>query len=156
MCHTDNFILTLNASAASFLYLLQTLVIMASDSQHLNISEDKKTNDQIEPSTPLIYSQQPTQHTVLGSPKLENVSEKYKIFNPDLYLSSKLYGYDYTDLHDDLEKQHYCGVYGWDNACYWGIAEKKARTDLTKHYTKRHAVWSIHSFSLRPRCTVIH
>eukprot|EP01084_Bolivina_argentea_P122558 217169_1 len=51
---------------------------------------------------------------------------------------NKLYKYDYNDLHNDLEKQHYCGVYGWDNACYWGIAEKKAGTDLTKHYTKRH------------------
>ena len=107
--------------------------------ENCDTAEDSKSN--IEPSTPLIYSQQPTQHSVLGSPKLESVRQKDQIFIPEAYLNSKLYAYDYADLHSDLEKHLYCGVYGWDNACYWGIAEIKARTDLTKHYTKRHAVW---------------
>ena len=91
------------------------------------------------PSTPLIYSKQSSLGDVFGSPALE--TQQYNIFNPNDYLNGKkLYKYDYTDLHNDLEKQLYCGVYGWDNACYWGIAETKAKTDLTKHYTKRHSV----------------
>ena len=28
----------------------------------------------------------------------------------------------------------YAGCYGWDNACYWGIAEKKAGVDLREWY----------------------
>lgn len=103
--------------------------------------ESKSNEDNKLTKTPLIYSQQsPSHRNILGSPILE--SQQYNIFKPDLYTNGKdkLYKYDYNDLHSDLEKQHFCGVYGWDNACYWGIAEKKAGTDLTKHYTKRHSV----------------
>ena len=111
----------------------------ASKPAKLNVEEESKSNDNTK--TPLIYSQQsPSQRNILGSPILE--TQQYNIFNPDLYKNGKdkLYKYDYTDLHSDLEKQQFSGVYGWDNACYWGIAEKKANTDLTKHYTKRHSV----------------
>ena len=105
------------------------------------IDEKTTTTTTTTTATPLIYSQQasPSQRNILGSPILE--TQTYDIFNPDKYINGdKLYKYDYKDLHNDLEKQHFAGVYGWDNACYWGIAEKKANTDLTKHYSKRHSV----------------
>ena len=50
-------------------------------------------------------------------------SQQYNIFDPSKLKDGKLYKYDYKELHADLEKQHFAGVYGWDNACYWGIAE---------------------------------
>ena len=34
-------------------------------------------------------------------------------------------------------KENYAGVYGWDNACYWAIAERKAHVDLREFYKKR-------------------
>jgi len=45
--------------------------------------------------------------------------------------------YDWKDVHEDLEKGNYAGVYGWDNAAYWGIAEKKAGVDLREWYKRR-------------------
>lgn len=45
--------------------------------------------------------------------------------------------YDWKSVHEDLEKGHYAGVYGWDNAAYWGIAEKKAGVDLREWYKRR-------------------
>jgi hypothetical protein len=38
--------------------------------------------------------------------------------------------YDWKAVHNDLENGNYAGCYGWDNAAYWGIAEKKAGVDL--------------------------
>mmetsp|Transcript_65144 Transcript_65144/g.103715 ORF Transcript_65144/g.103715 Transcript_65144/m.103715 type:complete len:841 (+) Transcript_65144:35-2557(+) len=96
--------------------------------------EEKKHNDVA--ATPKVYSQKHPQH-VLGSPVIEN--RQYEIFKPDQLKDGRLYKYDYRDVHADLEKQHFAGVYGWDNACYWGIAERIAKTDLTKHYSKRHS-----------------
>eukprot|EP00397_Hematodinium_sp_SG-2012_P004549 GEMP01004561.1.p1 GENE.GEMP01004561.1~~GEMP01004561.1.p1 ORF type:complete len:800 (+),score=181.87 GEMP01004561.1:79-2478(+) len=45
--------------------------------------------------------------------------------------------YGWRDVHADLEKGIYSGCYGWDNAAYWGIAEKKAGVDLKEWYKKR-------------------
>jgi len=45
--------------------------------------------------------------------------------------------YSYKQVHDDLENGRYAGSYGWDNAAYIAIAEKKAGLDLKKHHTKR-------------------
>ncbi|CAD7923141.1 unnamed protein product [Amoebophrya sp. A25] len=45
--------------------------------------------------------------------------------------------YDWKKLHADLENGNYSGVYGWDNAAYWGIAEKKAGVDLREWYKRR-------------------
>lgn len=49
----------------------------------------------------------------------------------------KIYKYDYTDVHNDLEKNVFCGSYGGDNACYLAIAERKAKVDLSKYHGKR-------------------
>ena len=118
---------------------------MATEANEKNKPEEEKCECCPHPlktvSTPLIYSQQSSRRSkacVLGSPIIEN--HQYDIFYPDSLKDGRLYKYDYRDLHADLEKQHFCGVYGWDNACYWGIAERKAKTDLTKHYSTRHAV----------------
>jgi len=51
--------------------------------------------------------------------------------------SRKLYEYDYNDVHRDFEKGKYAGAYGWDNAVYYGIAEKKANIDLKKFHSVR-------------------
>ena len=48
------------------------------------------------------------------------------------------YAYNYKNVHEDLMNENYAGVYGWDNACYWAIAEKKANVDLREFYKKRH------------------
>jgi len=47
------------------------------------------------------------------------------------------YGYNWKNVHDDLLGENYAGTYGWDNACYWAIAEKKANVDLREFYKKR-------------------
>lgn len=36
--------------------------------------------------------------------------------------------YNYKNVHEDLEKGLYSGSYGWDNAAYIAIAEKKSKT----------------------------
>lgn len=140
---------------------------MATKEENKNDSSKEEKNAFVPPplksiKTPQIYAQQSSSRSkgdicVLGSPDNEN--QQYDIFYPDSLKGTfsfivsenkqtqiitntdgRFYKYDYRDLHSDLEKQIFCGVYGWDNACYWGIAERKAKTDLTKHYTKRHAV----------------
>merc|ERR1719453_2727145 len=45
--------------------------------------------------------------------------------------------YYWPKVHDDLENGLYAGCYGWDNAAYWGIAEKKAGVDLKEWYKTR-------------------
>lgn len=45
--------------------------------------------------------------------------------------------YYWPKVHDDLEAGNYAGCYGWDNAAYWGIAEKKAGVDLKEWYKTR-------------------
>lgn len=47
------------------------------------------------------------------------------------------YAYNWKNVHEDLLKENYSGVYGWDNACYWAIAERKAHVDLREFYKKR-------------------
>ena len=47
------------------------------------------------------------------------------------------YKFDWTQVHADLLDSKYSGVYGWDHAAYWGIAEKKAGIDLEQFYKKR-------------------
>ena len=47
------------------------------------------------------------------------------------------YAYNWRHVHDDLANEKYAGVYGWDNACYWAIAERKAHVDLKEFYKKR-------------------
>jgi GTP cyclohydrolase II len=47
------------------------------------------------------------------------------------------YKYTWQNVHQDLLQDKYAGVYGWDNACYWAIAEKKAHVDLREFYKKR-------------------
>ncbi len=34
--------------------------------------------------------------------------------------------YNWQQVHEDLESGKYAGVYGWDNAAYWGLAEHRA------------------------------
>jgi len=46
-------------------------------------------------------------------------------------------GYSWKDVHADLESGNYAGVYGWDHAAYWGIAEAKAGVDLKEWYKTR-------------------
>lgn len=46
-------------------------------------------------------------------------------------------GYDWKDVHADLESGVYSGCYGWDHAAYWGIAEQKAGIDLREWYKTR-------------------
>lgn len=45
--------------------------------------------------------------------------------------------YNYKNVHEDLEKGLYSGSYGWDNAAYIAIAEKKARLDLKDWHQRR-------------------
>merc|ERR1719453_1771394 len=45
--------------------------------------------------------------------------------------------YYWPKVHNDLENGLYAGCYGWDNAAYWGIAEKKAGVDLKEWYKTR-------------------
>eukprot|EP00398_MALV-I-01_sp_L67-1_P000999 gene999-125_t len=47
--------------------------------------------------------------------------------------------YTWQDVHKDLEAGKYAGVYGWDNAAYWGLAEHRAGVDLHDFYKKRTA-----------------
>jgi GTP cyclohydrolase II len=47
------------------------------------------------------------------------------------------YQYNWKQVHDDLMHERYAGVYGWDNAAYWAIAERKAHIDLREFYKKR-------------------
>ena len=47
------------------------------------------------------------------------------------------YAYNWQNVHEDLLKENYAGTYGWDNACYWAIAERKAHVDLREFYKKR-------------------
>ena len=47
--------------------------------------------------------------------------------------------YEWQDVHKDLEAGKYAGVYGWDNAAYWGLAEHRAGVDLAEFYKKRTA-----------------
>lgn len=47
------------------------------------------------------------------------------------------YAYNWLDVHNDLANEKYAGVYGWDNAAYWAIAERKAHVDLREFYKKR-------------------
>lgn len=46
-------------------------------------------------------------------------------------------GYNWRDVHNDLEAGLYAGNYGWDHAAYWGIAEAKAGVDLKEWYKTR-------------------
>ena len=46
-------------------------------------------------------------------------------------------GYNWRDVHADLEAGVYAGCYGWDHAAYWGIAEAKAGVDLKEWYKTR-------------------
>jgi len=46
-------------------------------------------------------------------------------------------GYDWKNVHEDLESGVYSGSYGWDNAAYWGISELKAGVDLKEWYKTR-------------------
>mmetsp|Transcript_9329 Transcript_9329/g.14379 ORF Transcript_9329/g.14379 Transcript_9329/m.14379 type:complete len:814 (-) Transcript_9329:129-2570(-) len=45
--------------------------------------------------------------------------------------------YDWKSVHQDLENSKFAGCYGWDNAAYWGIAERKAGIDLQEWYKQR-------------------
>lgn len=45
--------------------------------------------------------------------------------------------YDWQSVHTDLAKGLHSGCYGWDNAAYWGIAERKAGIDLQEWYKQR-------------------
>ena len=47
------------------------------------------------------------------------------------------YAYNWRNVHEDLLQERYAGVYGWDNAAYWAIAEKKAHVNLQEFYKKR-------------------
>ena len=47
------------------------------------------------------------------------------------------YKYDWKGVHADLLESRYAGVYGWDHAAYWGIAEKKAGVNLEEFYKRR-------------------
>jgi GTP cyclohydrolase II len=51
--------------------------------------------------------------------------------------SPRNYAYNWKDVHEDLAKENYAGVYGWDNAAYWAIAERKAHVDLREFYKRR-------------------
>ena len=51
--------------------------------------------------------------------------------------SARNYAYNWQHVHDDLAEENYAGVYGWDNAPYWAIAERKAHVDLFEFYKKR-------------------
>ena len=44
---------------------------------------------------------------------------------------------DYKSVHDDLEKHHFVGNYGWDHACYHAIAERRANVDLIDFHRTR-------------------
>jgi len=44
--------------------------------------------------------------------------------------------YDHNSVHMDLENGKYAGSYGWDNAAYIAIAEKKAGVDLKNWHKK--------------------
>merc|ERR1719361_1975153 len=45
--------------------------------------------------------------------------------------------YSYKMVHADLEQGKYAGSYGWDNAAYIAIAERRAGLNLENHHTKR-------------------
>ena len=57
--------------------------------------------------------------------------------SPSARKEFKGYAYDWKQVHEDLLKELYSGVYGWDHAAYWGIAEKIAGVDLGEFYKKR-------------------
>jgi GTP cyclohydrolase II len=51
--------------------------------------------------------------------------------------TKKFVQYNYKNVHADLEIGKYAGSYGWDNAAYIAIAEKKAGIDLKNWHQKR-------------------
>jgi len=51
--------------------------------------------------------------------------------------SAQELGYDWKNVHEDLESGIYAGAYGWDNAAYWSISELKAGIDLKEWYKTR-------------------
>jgi len=51
--------------------------------------------------------------------------------------SGKVYKFNWKNLNQEFEEGNYAGAYGWDNAVWYGIAEKKANTDLNEFHSKR-------------------
>jgi len=45
--------------------------------------------------------------------------------------------FTHHQLHEELEKGNYAGSYGWDNAAYISLAERRAGVDLKDHHGKR-------------------
>ena len=67
-----------------------------------------------------------------GTDKSSNQSSPQSTKRP-----ARIYEYDYTNVHADLETNISGGAYGGNNGCYLGIAEKIPGVDLGKFHTKR-------------------
>jgi len=59
------------------------------------------------------------------------------VLRPEACANDPATGYNWRDVHNDLEAGNYAGTYGWDHAAYWGIAEAKAGVDLKEWYKTR-------------------
>lgn len=57
--------------------------------------------------------------------------------SPSKKQNVKKHAYDSSDVHADLEKGHYAGIYGGANAAWFGLAEIRGQVDMSQKHTER-------------------